>query len=130
MGHQAVARVITNMYAQLRIQTRWEPLGLMGGRLRPADLLVIPADACNGGAGTAALPVALDVGITEPGQDRAVRLGLGDVPAGALKAAKEYTKLYVDQRSCLLMLPAAERAVCPRWCGRMSSGVRPVGCIS
>ena len=45
-------------------------------------------------------------------------------------AAKEYKELYINPRSFLLRLVASERAVCPVWCGRVSSGVRPVGCIS
>ena len=104
MGHQVVTKVITNMYAQLRITTRREPKGLLDGQQRPADLLVIPAVACNGGAGTAALPVALDIGITEPGQDRAVRLGSWRVPTGALKSANDYTKAKRDKYA-----PAMER---------------------
>ena len=39
----------------------------------------------------AALPVALDVGVTDPGKQGAVHHGSWKVPDGALKAAEVYT---------------------------------------
>ena len=59
----------------------------MEGQERPADVLVIPSAVCHG----AALPVALDVGVTDPGKDGAVNHGSWRVPMGALKAAETYT---------------------------------------
>ena len=74
------------MYKQLGVQTVKEAPGLVEGQERPADVLVIPA-VCHG----AALPVALDVGVTDPGKDGAVHHGSWQVPTGALKAAEIYT---------------------------------------
>ena len=46
--------------------------------------------------------MALDVGITEPGQDRAVRLGSGKVPTGALLMANDYTKAKLAKYATVL----------------------------
>ena len=42
-------------------------------------------------AGRRALPVALDIGVTDPGKEGAVHHGSWQVPRGALKAAVVYT---------------------------------------
>ena len=75
------------MYKQLGVQTVMEATGLVEGHERPADVLVIPAAVCHG----AALPVALAVGVTDPGKNGAVQHGSWQVPMGALKAAEIYT---------------------------------------
>ena len=88
VGHNALTKIIRAMYTQLGIKTEKEPVGLVEGIARPADLLIIPAAVCHG----AALPVALDVGVTDPGKDDAVHHGSWRVPDGALKAAEVYTQ--------------------------------------
>ena len=88
MGHNAITKIVQAMYKQLGVQTEKEAPGLVDGQGRPADVLVIPAVVCHG----AALPVALDVGVTDPGSDNAVQHGTWQVPDGALKAAVLYTQ--------------------------------------
>ena len=88
VGHRVITKVIRAMYTQLGVTTKEEPMGLMEGQERPADILVLPPEVCRG----AALPVALDVGVTEPGKDGAMHRGSWEVPGGALKAAAVYTK--------------------------------------
>ena len=87
VGHRVITQVIRAMYTQLGVPIKVEPLGLMEGQERPADILVLPPEVCRG----AALPVALDVGVTEPGKDGAMHRGSWEVPGGALKAAAVYT---------------------------------------
>ena len=86
VGHNAISKIVAAMYKQLGVLTVQEAPGLVEGQERPADVLVIPA-VCHG----AALPVALDVGVTDPGKDGAVQHGSWQVPKGALKAAEIYT---------------------------------------
>ena len=86
VGHNAISKIVAAMYKQLGVLTVQEAPGLVEGQERPADVLVIPA-VCHG----AALPVALDVGVTDPGKDGAVHHGSWHVPKGALKAAEIYT---------------------------------------
>ena len=86
VGHNAITKIVAAMYKQLGVLTVKEAPGLVEGQERPADVLVIPA-VCHG----AALPVALDVGGTDPGKDGAVHHGSWHVPKGALKAAEIYT---------------------------------------
>ena len=86
VGHNAISKIVAAMYKQLGVLTVKEAPGLVEGQERPADVLVIPA-VCHG----AALPVALDVGVTDPGKDGAVHHGSWHVPKGALKAAEIYT---------------------------------------
>jgi hypothetical protein len=88
VGHNVLTKLIQVMYTQLGVQTKKEPLGLVGGNDRPADVLILPREVCHG----AELPVALDVGVTEAGCGRAVHHGSWTVPDGALKAAKDYTQ--------------------------------------
>ena len=97
VGHDAVTRVIRAMYMQLGVPTEKEPLGLAQGSERPADILIIPAVVCRG----AAVPVALDVGVTDPGKDGAVHRGSWKVPDGALKAAENYTREKRDKFNAL-----------------------------
>ena len=88
VGHNAITKIVQAMYKQLGVQTEKEAPGLVDGQGRPADVLVIPAAVCHG----AALPVALDVGVTDPGSDNAVQHNTWQVPEGALKAAELYTQ--------------------------------------
>ena len=76
------------MYTQLGVQTKKEPVGLVDGNQRPADVLILPREVCH----DAMLPVALDIGITDAGKDGAVHHGSWQVPDGELKAAKVYTQ--------------------------------------
>ncbi len=76
------------MYKQLGVQTKKEPVGLVDGNERPADVLILPREAFH----DATLPVALDIGITDAGKNGAVDHGSWKVPDGALKAAKVYTQ--------------------------------------
>ena len=57
----------------------------MDGNQRPADVLILPKEACH----DATLPVALDVGVTDAGCNAALDHGSSKVPDGALKAAKD-----------------------------------------
>ena len=84
VGHNAITKIVQAMYKQLGVQTEKEAPGLVDGQERPADVLVIPAVVCHG--------VALDVGVTDPGSDKAVQHGAWQVPEGALKAAEVYTQ--------------------------------------
>jgi hypothetical protein len=76
------------MYRQLGVQTKKEPVGLMDGQHRPADVLILPVEVCH----DAVLPVALDIGITDAGKIGAVHHGSWRVPDGELKAATVYAQ--------------------------------------
>ena len=88
LGHNVLTKLVQAMYRQLGVQTKKEPVGLLDGKQRPADVLILPVEVCH----DAALPVALDIGITDAGTDGAVHHGSWNVPEGELKAAKVYTK--------------------------------------
>jgi len=88
VGHNVLTKLVQAMYRQLGVQTKKEPVGLLDGKQRPADVLIIPTEVCH----DATVPVALDVGITDAGKDGAVNHGSSRVPDGALKAAKVYTQ--------------------------------------
>ena len=89
VGHNAITKIVLAMYKQLGVQTKKEVLGLVEGQERPADVLVLPAAVRHG----AALPVALDVGVTDPGSDSAVLFlagtGRGVEGSGGLHAGEE-----------------------------------------
>ena len=88
VGHNVLTKLVQAMYRQLGVQTKKEPVGLVDGNERPADVLILPREVCH----DATLPVALDIGITDAGKNRAVDHGSWKVPDGALKAAKVYTQ--------------------------------------
>ena len=88
VGHNVLTKLVQAMYSQLGVQTKKEPLGLMDGQERPADVLILPVEVCH----DAAWPVALDIGITDAGKVGAVHRGSWQVPDGELKAAKVYTQ--------------------------------------
>ena len=88
VGHNVLTKLVQAMYRQLGVQTKKEPPGLVDGKGRPADVLVIPREVCHG----ARLPVALDVGVTDAGKVGAVHHGSWRVPDGELKAAEVYTQ--------------------------------------
>jgi len=88
VGHNVLTKLVQAMYRQLGVQTKKEPVGLLDGQHRPADVLILPVEVCH----DAALPVALDIGITDAGKDGAVHHGSWRVPDGELKAAKVYSQ--------------------------------------
>ena len=89
VGHNVLTKLVQAMYRQLGVQTKKEPTGLVDGNKRPADVLILPMEACH----DATLPVALDVGVTDAGRDHAIERGSSKVPDGALKGAKGYTQV-------------------------------------
>ena len=89
VGHNVLTKLIHAMYRQLGVLTKKEPVGSVEGNKRPADVLILTAAVCHG----AATPVALDVGVTDPGCDAAVNHASWQVPDGALKAAENYTQV-------------------------------------
>ncbi len=71
MGHNVLTKLVQAMYTQLGVQTKKEPVGLVDGNKRPADVLILPREVFH----DAMLPVALDLGITVAGKHKAVHQG-------------------------------------------------------
>ena len=82
VGHRVVTGIMCKMYKQLGVPFIEEPLGLVEGRGRPADVMVvIPKEAQEGATGK----IAWDVGITDPVSTDMERTGAWQVPLQAAK---------------------------------------------
>ncbi len=47
MGHNVLTKLVQAMYRQLGVQTKKEPVGLLDGKERPADVLILPVEVSS-----------------------------------------------------------------------------------